>query len=113
MCLNKFDILSGNYRKRGKQFNKKKKKKMKVFCLAGLARSSLLHTACLTCNIFSDFSYTHAFIQLLENGQVDSAETAEIAESPQISFPSRINHLQPTIISIHGNKPYFDINLHI
>ena len=77
---------------------------MKVFCLAGLARSSLLHTACLTCNIFSDFSYTHAFIQLLENGQVDSAETAEIAESPQISFPSRINHIQPTIISVHGNK---------
>ena len=71
-------------------------------------RSNLFYTTCATCNIFSDFSYTYTFIELLENGQVDSAETAEITESPQVLFPSRINHF-----FVHGNKPYFVINIQI
>ena len=81
---------------------------MKVFCLVSLVRSNLLHTTYVTVNMF----FLHIrFIELLESRQVDSAETNEIAESPQILFPSRINYLQPTIISAHGNKPYFDVSL--
>ena len=69
--------------KEGKQFNKKKKKNEGV-CSAGLVRNNSFHTTCVTYNIFSDFSYTYAFIQLLQNAQVDTVETAEIAGFPQI-----------------------------
>ena len=79
-----------------------------MFCLDGLLRSNFFYRTCATCNILSDFSYTYTFVQLLENGQVDSAETAEIAESPQIFFPSRINYF-----SVHGNKPHLVINIQI
>ena len=76
---------------------------MKVFCLAGLVKSNLFHITCATCNIFYHFSYAYALIQLLENVQVD--------ESCRNNWKS--NQSFTTTISVHGNKPYFDINRQI
>ena len=77
---------------------------MKVYYYIGLVRSNLLHATCVTCNILSEFSYTYAFMQLFEKRQVDSAET---------KFPYRMKRQPLTLISAHGNKPYFYINLQI
>ena len=41
-------------------------------------------------------------------GQIDFAETAEIAESAEISFPSQTKYSPPIITFVHGVNPYLD-----
>ena len=41
-------------------------------------------------------------------GQIDFAETAEISESAEISFPSQTKYSPPIITFVHGVNPYLD-----
>ena len=41
-------------------------------------------------------------------GQIDFAETAEIAESAEISFPSQTKYSPPIITFVHGVNPYLE-----
>ena len=41
-------------------------------------------------------------------GQIDFAETAEISESAEISFPSQTKYSPPIITFVHGVNPYLE-----